>query len=233
MIEIENSNTSIDELRIKYYNALFVDVTLSSTNAEFRKLSPYYIHGDIPVPNSSGYYATSVAAIWEGLKVFENKGIDTAVFKSTKQIDILRSNAENSIFIGHQFGVYGKRILDLREARGKILIPAYRSMLDYKAQDVIKWIRAYSENKCLVLLDNEVNCKIDDITAPLSNAFLVKAYAEGSYPYEDVYETVRIRKSYIGRHVHEWYVEEKRLKPMAPFEKKSQLSLDFDGVVIS
>lgn len=232
MILIENRNASSEELRFKYPQALFVDVTLFSSNAEFRKLSPYYIHRDIPVPNSSGYYATNVAAIWEGLKVFENYGIDTTVFEKTNLKDIIRSNVNYGSYIGHQFGVYGQRIMDLREAREKILIPAYRSMLDYKTQEVIKWIRAYSENNCLVLLDNEVNCNIDDTSSPLSNAFLVKAYAEGTYPYEDVYEAVRTYKyCYIGRHDYEWYGEEKRLKYIKPFEKIRQLSLDFDGVV--
>lgn len=163
MIRIENKTTSSEELMANYPNALFVDVTLSSLNADFRKLSPYYIHEDIPVPNSSGFYATSVAAIWEGLKVFDNAGIDISLFERTIPVGIKRSNGK---YIGHQFGVYGKRIMDLKEARKVILIPAYRSILDYKAQDVIKWIRSYSEKNCLVLLDNEVNCNIDDITAP-------------------------------------------------------------------
>lgn len=230
MILIENRNASSEELRFKYPQALFVDVTLFSSNDEFRKLSPYFIHKDIPVPNSSGYYATSVASIWEGLKVIENCGIDTTVFEKTNLRDIIRSNVNYGSYIGHQFGVYGQRIMDLREAREKILIPAYRSMLDYKVQDIIKWIRAYSENNSLVLLDSEVNCNIDDTSSPLSNAFLVKAYAEGTYPYEDVYEAVRIQKSYTGRHLHVWYEEEIRLKHIKPFEKIRQLSFDFDGV---
>lgn len=231
MIAIENRNTSREELRHKYPNALFVDVTFFSPNVESWKLSPYYIHGDIPVPNSSGYYATSVAAIWEGLKVFENRGIDISVFERTILAEVKRTNADNGEFIGHQFGVYGQRIMDIREAREKILIPAYRSVLDYKAQEIIQWIRAYNKKNCLVLLDNSVNCNIDDISTQLSIAFLVKAYVEGTYPYEDVYETVRIHKYYVGRHDYEWYEPEKRLKHIKPFEKEKQLSFDFDGVL--
>ena len=44
-----------------------------------------------------------------------------------------------------------------------------------------------SKSKTIVLLDYNTCCDVDDLSKPLSHAFLVKAYAEGLYPYDDVY----------------------------------------------
>ena len=44
-----------------------------------------------------------------------------------------------------------------------------------------------SKSKTIVLLDYNTCCDVDDLSKPLSHAFLVKAYAEGVYPYDDVY----------------------------------------------
>ena len=47
-----------------------------------KKLSPFYPHGGIPVPFSESVTAMCVEAVWQGLKVFENCGIDTELFKN-------------------------------------------------------------------------------------------------------------------------------------------------------
>ena len=39
-------------------------------------MSPFYPHGDIPVPFSQGYTAACVEAVWQGLKVFEDEDVD-------------------------------------------------------------------------------------------------------------------------------------------------------------
>ena len=43
-----------------------------------------------------------------------------------------------------------------------------------------------SKSKTIVLLDYNTCCDVDDLSKPLSHAFLVKAYAEGVYPYDDI-----------------------------------------------
>jgi hypothetical protein len=59
-------------------------------------------------------------------------------------------------------------------------------MLENKAMDIINRLRKASQDKTIVLLDYNTCCDVDDAQKPLSHAYLVKAYAEGIYPYEDV-----------------------------------------------
>ena len=52
---------------------------------------------------------------------------------------------------------------------------------------IIERLRAASnEGKTIVLLDYDTNADVEDPKKPLSHASLIKAYAEGIYPYEDV-----------------------------------------------
>ena len=51
----------------KYPDAILADVT-SGAKDGLVKLSPFYLHGGIPVQFSEGYTATCVEAIWQGLK---------------------------------------------------------------------------------------------------------------------------------------------------------------------
>ena len=67
-----------------------------------------------------------------------------------------------------------------------IYIPTYRWMLEQKAMGVIERLRKVSETKTIVLLDYNTCCDVDDETKPLSHAYLVKAYAEGIYPFDDI-----------------------------------------------
>ena len=53
--------------------AEFEILDLTSKAAEpWVRFSPFYPHGDIPVPFSAGRTAQSVEGIWQGLKVFES-----------------------------------------------------------------------------------------------------------------------------------------------------------------
>ena len=52
--------------------------------------------------------------------------------------------------------------------------------------DIIERLRKASETKTIVLLDYNTCCNVDDETKPLSHAYLVKAYAEGLYPFDDL-----------------------------------------------
>ena len=62
----------------------------------------------------------------------------------------------------------------------------YRWVLEHKVANIIERLREASKTKTIVLLDYNTNCDVDDPTTPLSHAYLVKAYAEGLYPYDDI-----------------------------------------------
>ena len=76
MLLIDSIRKKPETILQKHPNAILADVT-SKAKDGLVKLSPFYPHGGIPVPFSEGYTATCVEAVWQGLKVFENCGIDT------------------------------------------------------------------------------------------------------------------------------------------------------------
>ena len=57
MIIIESKRKKQENILKKYPGAVVVDVTSKATDG-IVKLSPFYPHGDIPVPFSQGYTAT-------------------------------------------------------------------------------------------------------------------------------------------------------------------------------
>ena len=57
MIIIESKRKKQENILKKYPGAVIVDVTSKATDG-LVKLSPFYPHGDIPVPFSQGYTAT-------------------------------------------------------------------------------------------------------------------------------------------------------------------------------
>lgn len=60
---------------------------------------------------------------------------------------------------------------------------------------IIERLRKASETKTIVLLDYNTCCNVDDETKPLSHAYLVKAYAEGLYPFDDLKLSKEIEKN--------------------------------------
>ena len=91
MIVIANKKSKPETLLKKYgADAVIVDVTSKATD-EMIRLSPFYPHGGIPVPFSPNFAAMSVEGIWQGLKVFENCGIDIDMFYNTTMKNIKRT----------------------------------------------------------------------------------------------------------------------------------------------
>ena len=169
----------------KYPNAILADVT-SSAEDGLVKLSPFYPHGGIPVPFSDGYTATCVEAIWQGLKVFEGCDVDVQMFKNDTMKNIKRTVRRFGKPLGHRKGVNGTELLGYIEARKQIYIPAYRWVLENKVASIIERLREASKTKTIVLLDYDTNADVENAKKPLSHASLIKAYAEGVYPYDDV-----------------------------------------------
>lgn len=185
MITIESKRTKIENILKKHPNAIIADVTSQAKDGLVR-LSPFYPHGSIPVPFSEGYTSACVEGIWQGLKVFENEDIDISMFLNDTMKGIKRTVRKHGRVLGHRKGVHGTEILGYLEAKHQIYIPAYRWMLEHRAMYIIERLRKASETKTIVLLDYNTCCNVDDETKPLSHAYLVKAYAEGLYPFEDL-----------------------------------------------
>ena len=185
MIIIESKRKKIENILTKYPDAIIADVTSQAKDGLVR-LSPFYPHGDIPVPFSEGYTAACVEGVWQGLKVFEDEDIDISMFSNDTMKNIKRTVRKHGRVLGHRKGVLGTEILGYMEAKHQIYIPTYRWMLEHKAMDIIERLRKTSETKTIVLLDYNTCCDVDDETKPLSHAYLVKAYAEGLYPFDDL-----------------------------------------------
>ena len=185
MIYVANKKRGIKNIKIDFPNALILDITSSSPYKSAQKLSPFYPHGNIPIPGDShGLVATCVEGIWQGLKVFEHCGIDTSVFQNNTMKGLKRTVRKYGKPLGHQYGVFSKEILCYADAKRLIYIPSYKYVLDHNpdAHRVIERIREKSKESDIVLLDYNINIDNREAAKPLSHAELVKMYLEGRYP---------------------------------------------------
>ena len=184
MVVIESKRRKRENILKKYPDAVIADVTSQATDG-LVKLSPFYPHGGIPVPFSEGYTAMCVEGIWQGLKVFESADVDVDMFANDTMKNIKRTVRRFGKPLGHRKGVNGTELLGYIEARKQIYLPAYQWVLENKVANIIERLREASKTKTIVLLDYTTNCDIDNPKTPLSHAFLIKAYAEGLYPFGD------------------------------------------------
>lgn len=184
MIIIESKRKKPVTILNKYPDAILADVT-SKAKDGLIKLSPFYPHYGIPVPFSPGYTATCVEAIWQGLKVFEQQGIDTSLFQNDTMHNLKRTVRKYGKPLGHQKGVNSTELLGYIEARKQIYIPTYKWVLENKVKYIIDRLKEANKTKTIVLLDYDTNSDVDNPRKPLSHASLVKAYVEGIYPYGD------------------------------------------------
>ena len=170
MIYIESKKRKLEKIKEEYPNAVILDITSNSETRYAKILSPFYSHGNIPIPFTDGLKATCVEAVWQGLKVFENAGVDFATFKNDTMRDLKRTVRK-----------YG---LGYFEARMLIYLPTYKWVLDNvpEVHHVIERIKAQSKIQDIVLLDYNTNIDFRDISKPLSHAGLVKLYIDGKYP---------------------------------------------------
>ena len=200
MIIVESKRKKPATILKKYPGAILADVT-SSAKDGLVKLSPFYPHGGIPVPFSEGYTATCVEAIWQGLKVFEGCDVDVEMFKNDTMKNIKRTVRRFGKPLGHRKGVNGTELLGYIEARKWIYIPTYRWVLENKVANIIDRLReASNSGKTIVLLDYDTNADVENTKKPLSHASLIKAYAEGIYPYgERSSEATKEQKASVSK----------------------------------
>jgi hypothetical protein len=116
------------------------------------------------------------------LKVFELEDIDPRKWAISNMAGIKRSGTSRGRVRGHRFGVGNETLLGYRDARYRIYLPAYLWVLENRLSEQLAELRRHSTSGRLVLLDYETNCDVDDLSAPLSHAGLVKCFLEGRWP---------------------------------------------------
>lgn len=192
MIVLQRRRVALEHTKQKYPGAVIVDLTSHGVQPWVR-FSPFYPHGNIPVPFSSGQVSASVEGIWQGLKVFEQADVDPSRFTVTSMKHLKRSVRAYGRVLGHRQGVDGSMLLDYAEARHLIYLPTYYWVLVNRLQDELMQLKEQAEKQTVILLDYETNCDLSDLSHPLSHAGLVKRYLEGQWPTEGS----------VGRQTHE------------------------------
>lgn len=195
MIYIENRKKKEKTLLAKYPNAKIVDVTSKAPTA-LVKLSPFYPHGEIPIPFSENQTAKSVEGIWQALKVFESADIDKEMFLNDTMKNIKRTVRKFGKPLGHRKGINGTELLSYIDARIQIYLPSYLWVLENKVSEILERLKEASQKEDIILLDYETNCDVLNPKKPLSHAFLVKAFVENNYPKKvDLYKELNERKN--------------------------------------
>ncbi len=188
MIYVENRKRKIEKIQEEYPNSIILDITSNSPMRYAQILSPFYPHGNIPIPfTPDTLKATCVEAVWQGLKVFENSDVDFFTFKNDTMSNLKRTVRKFGKPLGHRKGAYGMELLGYFEARMLIYLPTYKWVLDNVSivHHVVERIKEQSLKQDIVLLDYNTNIDFRDITKPLSHAGLVKLYIENNYPDEN------------------------------------------------
>lgn len=181
MIFVENKKKKKGTLATLYPNAEVIDVT-SNGIEPFVRLSPFYPHGDIPVPFSQNIFSFSVEGIWQGLKVFEKTDIDVSKFEIQSMKGLKRTIKKFGKPLGHRKGVAGTQLLDYLSARKQIYLPTYAWVLQNKTISEIENLVEIALSRDIVLLDFETNADIENIKKPLSHAALIKKFIDKKYP---------------------------------------------------
>lgn len=178
---VESRRKKTSTVENQWPGALIVDVT--SKGAEpWVRFSPFYPHGEIPVPNSPGQFAASVEGLWQGLKVFEREDIDPSKWAITTMRNIKRSAKGRGAVRGHRFGVGSSALLSYRDARYLIYLPAYKWVLENRLATEVGRLRGHLDDRTVVLLDYETNESVEDLSSPLSHAALIRYYLEDRWP---------------------------------------------------
>lgn len=180
-IIIQNHRRQLDNIQKDFPEATIIDVT-SKGQEPWIKFSPFYPHGQIPVPNSPGYYSETVEGIWQGLKVFEKASVDLSKMQIKNMKGIKRSSRKNGKCLGHRLGIKGEKLLSYLEARYQIYLPTYWWILENRLQDLVQSLEKMAKKQTVILLDYQTNGDINNLKKPLSHAQLIRLYLERNYP---------------------------------------------------
>ena len=97
-------------LEREHPGALVLDLT-SKGPEPWVAFSPFYPHGDIPVPFTPGVTSQTVEGIWQALKVFESVGVDPSKLVVSSMKGIKRTFRRYGRVRGHREGLEGERLL--------------------------------------------------------------------------------------------------------------------------
>lgn len=183
IITIFSKKRKLDKLQREHPNAEIIDIT-SHGEGKAQLLSPFYPHGNIPIPFTKGITATCVEAVWQGLKVFASEGVNLATFQNDTMKNLKRTVRSLGAPLGHQKGLNSTELLDYITARKLIYLPTYKWVLENvkPVREYLKELRQKAEDHELIFLDYNTNIDYLDPKKPLSHAGLVKLYLEGRYP---------------------------------------------------
>ena len=114
--------------------------------------------------------------------MFETADVDPTRFAITTMKGLKRTVRRFGPCVGHAWGAgpRGTELLGYRDARYRIFLPLYRTLLERCAAEVDVLRRLAEED--LVLLDYMTNPDVDDLSKPLSHAGLVAAWLEDRWP---------------------------------------------------
>lgn len=181
---LANRRSKTANLRKRYGAEIsIVDVT-SKGDLPWVRFSPFWPHGEIPVPFSAGVVATCVEGIWQALKVFESEDVDPSKLQITNMRGLKRTVRRLGKVRGHRRGLQGLELLPYREARESIYLPIYKWTLENCMQTELTQLRDLAGEHTVVLLDYTINGNLDDLRTPLSHAALIKKYLEDDWPVE-------------------------------------------------
>ncbi|MBE9221580.1 hypothetical protein IQ215_02615 [Cyanobacterium stanieri LEGE 03274] len=178
-IVVQSRRRRLENIQKDYPEATIIDVTSKGDNP-WVKFSPFYPHGNIPVPFYPRWTSQSVEGIWQGLKVFETQAVDRNKMKIRDMKGIKRTVRRFGKCKGHSVGY--TKLLSYIDARKFIYLPSYLWVLENPLADLVAELRKMSETQTLVLLDYETNGDVENYKKPLSHAYLIKHYVEGNYP---------------------------------------------------
>lgn len=195
MIYVVNKKRKEENILKDYPGAIILDITSKSAYAQ--KLSPFYPHGNIPIPFSEGVTAMSVEGIWQGLKVFEHEDVCMESFANNTMKNLKRTVRRLGYPRGHRKGIQGVELLDYLSARILIYLPSYEWVLENvpEVKNIVERIKKKSEETDIVLLDYNTNLDYRNLKTPLSHAGLVKLYIEGKYPHPNLEEELALQSN--------------------------------------
>jgi hypothetical protein len=147
--------------------ALVFDVS-SYADMPYCTLSPFYVHGGIPVPGLSGMTSDTVEGIWQGLKVIRGETAPRLFHGPGRK----RGGKKPS---GHR---YGEKLLGVVEARYKIYRVAYEWVLVHRIEPALirRFVDAALGGTSQYFHDTGDNGDINNPDAPLAHASLVSQY---------------------------------------------------------
>ena len=182
-VTVDSRRRSARTLERDHPGALLLDVT-SKADEPWVAFSPFYPHGDIPVPFSPGATSETVEGIWQALKVFKSDDVDPAKLQVSTMKGIKRTVRRFGPVLGHRQGLAGEQLLPYVQARHLIYLPSYRWVLEHKVHQLVQELRNLAADHDVVLLDYTTNADLDDPSTPLSHAALLRRYIDDDWPAE-------------------------------------------------